>query len=234
MKKIFLSFSFQDSDRILSNQVEQLVDSHNLTRVTGERAGGEPLRDRIFEQIRKCDGLIALLTRRDQLADGAGWKPSEWVVNELNHARTNGLRTIALVEDGVVVSGAFTDHERIHFKREELVDAILSLSATLGLWQREAGRRVKVRIMPETLSRAPRFVRGQMGLEYRYLIDGEPTDWKPITPIPEVGSTVVYLPGVQDGHLIQLQVRDGPNEWQSNFVHQSLEVELNQVSGGAQ
>lgn len=232
MKKIFLSFSF-DNARDLSGLVGQLLDSQDLTPVTGERAGGDPLRDRIFGQIRKCDGLIALLTQRDELVDGAGFKPSDWVRDELNHARTNGLRTIALVEEGVVIGGAFTDHERIHFKRGELVDAILALSATLGIWKREAGRRVKVRIMPETLSRAPRFVRGQMNCEYRYLIDGQPTEWQPVTPFPEVGSTVVYLPGVQDGYLIQIQVRDGPNEWQSAFVHQSLEVDLNQVSGGA-
>ncbi len=233
MKKIFLSFSF-DTARDLSGLVGQLLDSHDLTPVTGERAAGDPLRDRIFGQIRNCDGLIALLTQRDEIVNNAGWKPSDWVRDELNHARTNGLRTIALVEEGVVVGGAFTDHERIHFTREALVEAILALSTTLGIWKREAGRRVKVRIMPEVLSRAPRFVRGQMNCEYRYLIEGQPTNWRPITPLPEVGSTVVYLPGVQDGHLIQLQVRDGSNEWQSDFVHQSLEVELNQVAGGGQ
>ena len=101
MKKVFLSFSFRDEDRALNSQVERLVDSHNLMGVTGVRAGGQPLRDRIFQQIEGCDALVALMTRRDKIAGQQAWTTSEWVKNELNHGRAKKLRTIALVENGV-------------------------------------------------------------------------------------------------------------------------------------
>jgi len=235
MKKIFLSFSFRDQDRILNNQIEQLVASHNIKTVTGERAGGEPLRDRIFEQIGGCHGLVALMTRRDQLADtgeGVFWTTSEWVKNELNHGRANHLKTIALVENGVKVEGAFTDHERIHFGRENLEAALLALSNTLGQWKREAGRTVKVLITSQTLMQNRRFLTSQMRVESRYFIDGEPTAWQPIELFREAGSAVVYLSGVQDNYLIQLGVRDGPNEWESDFVQQSITVKLHLTAGG--
>ena len=236
MKRIFLSFSFRDADRLLNSQIEQLVASHNLTTVTGERAGGQPLRDRIFRQIQKCDGLVALLTRREALADtGAGvtWTTSEWVKEELNHGRANQLKNIALVENGVNIEGAFIDHERIHFSRENLSEALLSLSATLGLWKSEAGRTLKLTISSHELLQSPRFLTSRMQIEYRYLIEGETTAWQPASLIRETGSAVVFLPGVQDNYLVQLGVRDGPNEWESDFVPQTIAIELHSISGGA-
>ena len=129
MKKIFLSFSFRDADRELVGMVDQLVMSHQLTRETGRRLEGQDLTDAIREKINQADGLIALLTRRD-LRDDGNWTTHDWVRDELNFARQAKLPAIALLEDGVVMSGAFSEHERIHFSRDKLPDALLALSET--------------------------------------------------------------------------------------------------------
>ena len=83
MKKICLSLSFATALE-LSGLVRQLVDNHDPTPVTGARAGGKPLRDRIFRQIHKCDGLIALRIQRDELANDAGFEPADRVRDKLN------------------------------------------------------------------------------------------------------------------------------------------------------
>ena len=231
MKKIFLSFSFRDADRELVASVEQLLVSHQITVITGRRLGGQSLSEAIKAKINQADGLIALLTRREQLTNGM-WTTHDWVRDELNFARITKLPAIALVEDDVQISGAFGEHERIHFNRAtDLWKTFLAISDTIGVWKIRAGRLVKVRIMPETLARNPRLVNGQAKLTYRYLVDGEFTAWQAITPIREIGGTVVYLPGIHDETMFQLQVHDGTSTWTSPATPQLIEIELDQVSG---
>jgi len=228
LKKIFLSFSFRDADRELVGMVDQLVMSHQLTRDTGRRLEGQDLTDAIREKINQADGLIALLTRRD-LRDDGKWTTHDWVRDELNFARQAKISAIALLEDGVVMSGAFSEHERIHFSRDKLPDALLALSETLGLWKRRAGRQVKVSIMAADLVRNARFLGGLMTVEYRFIVGGELKPWQPVTPILEVGGPVVYLPGAQDGFMIQLQVKDGPDQWISPATPQLIEIKLEKI-----
>ena len=228
MKKIFLSFSFRDADRELVGMVDQLVMSHQLTRETGRRLEGQDLTDAIREKINQADGLIALLTRRD-LRDDGKWTTHDWVRDELNFARQAKMPAIALLEDGVVMSGAFGEHERIHFSRDKLPDALLALSETLGLWKRRAGRLVKVSIVASDLVRNGRFLGGLMTVEYRFIVGGELKPWQSVTPILEVGGPVVYLPGAQDGFMIQLQVKDGPDQWISPATPQLIEIKLEKI-----
>jgi hypothetical protein len=72
MKRIFLSFSFRDEDKPLVAAVERLLACHDLQVVTGMRLGGGALTQEVMKRIESCDGLVALLTRRQELA-GGGW-----------------------------------------------------------------------------------------------------------------------------------------------------------------
>lgn len=233
MKKIFLSFSFRAADRELVAAIEQLLASHQIQVSTGRRLGGEPLTEAIKEKINQADGLVALLTRREQLANG-GWTTHDWVRDELNFARQANKKAIALVEAGVQIGGAYANHEHIPFNRaESLLDAFLAVSDTIGVWKIQAGRLIKVRIMPENLAREPRLLSGQAQLQYRYLSGGEFTRWQTILPVPEVGATVVYLPGSWENNLIQLQIIDGPVQWLSPATPQLIEIKLDQITGGS-
>ena len=232
MNKIFLSFSFRDADRELVGMVDQLVMSHQLTRVTGRRLEGQDITDAIREKINGSDGLIALLTRRDARTDG-GWTTHDWVRDELNFARQAEIPAIAMLENGVVMSGAFSDHERIEFSRDDLPIALLAVSETLGLWKRRAGRQVKVSIVADDLVSNHRFLGGQMRVEYRFIVGGNVMPWQSITPILEIGGPVVYLQGIQDGYMIQLQVVDGPDQWISRATPELIEIDLEKIAGGA-
>jgi hypothetical protein len=234
LKTVFLSFSFRDADRELVARVEQLLASHNITVVTGRRLGGGQLTPEIMQRIDDADGLVALLTRRDQLATG-GWTTHNWVRDELNRARQSKKRAIALIETEVQTGGAYGSHEHIPLDRANPIDAFLALSETLGIWQMMSGRTTKVSIMPEALAQHPGHATGQIQCQYRFLnrSDGKSTSWKTASTFPEGGGAVAFLDNVQDDHLIQLKVNDGQTEWLSPLSPQLIVIELKPVTGGA-
>jgi len=139
MQKVFLSFHFDDAGKALADTASELVKSHNLQVVTGVRAGGEELSDRIKAEIERCDALICLMTDRN----------SDWIRDERAHAAANSKRTIAVVQEGIDDSGLFKGRERIGYDPNDPVPALLGLSATLGLWCQEAGRTIVAQIEPE-------------------------------------------------------------------------------------
>jgi hypothetical protein len=230
LDKIFLSFSFQPQDRELSGFVEQLLASHNLQVATGRRLGGEALTQAIMNRISECDGLVALLTRRDQLAAG-GWTTHPWVRDEMSYARNTSKRAIALVEEGVNTGGAYNENEFIVFNRDHPFDAFLALSDTIGLWKREAGRTLKIRILPENVGR--QVVHSANALcRYRFMNNGIFTEWKQAVQVPEIGGAFVYINGVQDDSLIQLWLEDGVTRWESPATSQWVNIELEPVQAG--
>ena len=234
MRTLFLSFSFRDSDRELVQNVEQLLASHNIQVVTGRNLGGGPLTQEVMARIEKADGLVALATRRDPLAQPPGaWTTHQWVRDELNHTHGKNMPAIALVEQGVALDGAYAEQEYIPLDRDQPLDAFLRLSDTIALWKREAGQRLEVRIMPEELSKHPGHMTGTIVCRYRYLVGDEFTDWKETSSLPKAGGAVVYLNGLRENYLVQLQLQDGAKQWFSEVTPPLAEIELKQVGGGS-
>ena len=225
MKKIFLAFAFRDNDQALANQVEQLLGSHDVRVITGERLGGEALTPSVQARIDQSDGLIALLTRRDKIGK-AKFTTHQWVQDELAYARNKNKRAIALVENGVNIGGMYAPHEYIPYDPLKPLPAFLVLAETIGQWKRDIGRTIKVRILPPPLARKV----GQ-GLEtikcrYRFQIEGKFTDWKDSNPVPEPGGTFIYLEGVRDDHTIQIEVDEQKAKWQSIASPQWVQIQL--------
>ncbi len=223
--KTFLGFSFRDQDRSLVQYAEQLLASQYVQMVTGERLGGEQLTPEVQRRIEGCAALVALLTRRDARQDGK-WTTHQWVLDELSWARGKQKRAIAMVEDGVDVGGMFQSHEQIPFRREDPIQAFLRLSETLGLWKREVGRTVKVQVMPPTLAKKLGGGNRPLQCRHRLWLQGRYTEWREVTPVPEGGGTFVYVEGVQDEHLIQLQVQEAKKTWESTATSQWMQVML--------
>lgn len=223
--RIFLAFSFRNEDKELVEYLGQLVASQLVEIKTGARLGGEQLTPAVQKRIEECDALVGLLTRRDQRQDGK-WTTHQWVLEEIVWARAKQRRTIALVEDGVDDGGMFQSHEFIPLRQDAPLDAVLVLSATIGLWKREVGRTVKVQIRPDALAK----ILGQNGsgprCRHRLWLGGKYTDWREANPVPETGGTFVYVEGVQEDHLIQLQVEQANKTWLSLATSQWIQVEL--------
>lgn len=227
--KVFLAFSFRAEDKTLVSYVDQLLASQLIHMVTGERLGGEQLTPAVKARIEQTDALVALLTRRDQLASG-GWTTHDWVKDEIGYARTKGKRAIALIEDGVDVGGMYEPHECIHLKRDAVVDALLILSETVSSWKWDLGRTVKVQIQPQELAHKVGMSGSGIRCICRLCLNGKYSEWRDITPVPEFGGTFVYIEGVQDDQLIQIRIEESGKVWQSPATAQWLQVQLN--SGG--
>jgi hypothetical protein len=223
--KTFLGFSFHEQDRILVQYAEQLLASQYVQIVSGERLGGEQLTPAVQNRIEECEALVALLTRRDARQDGK-WTTHQWVLDELNWARGKQKRAIAMVEDGVDIGGMFQSHEQIPFRRADPIEAFLRLSETLGMWKREIGRTVKVQLMPPPLAKKLGGGNGSMQCRSRLWLQGRYTEWRNVNPVPEEGGAFVYVDGVQDEHLIQLQVQGARTIWQSTATSQWMQVRL--------
>src|SRR5262249_9620385 len=105
--------------------------------------------DEIKRQIDEADALIALVTRNQQLANG-GWTTHEYVKNEVQHARDTKKPAIALVEQGVDVTGLYKENEFIPYIPSQALPAFLKLSRTIRSWKNRAGRTIKLQLLPET------------------------------------------------------------------------------------
>lgn len=226
MKTVFLAFAFRENDRQLANNIEQLLASHDVRVITGERLGGDALTPAVMDRIDQSEGLIGLLTQRDPIATG-GYTTHQWVQDELGYARSKAKRAIALIETGVTVGGAYAPNEHISLDRQDLLPSFLALSDTIGEWKRDIGRMIKVRILPPKLG-----VRLGQGTEtvkcrYRLYVGGNSTDWKESTPVPEPGGTFVFLEGVHDHHTIQLEIiEDQKPTWLSIASPQWVQIQL--------
>lgn len=226
---IFVAFSYRDDDKLLAQYVERLFASQMVKPITGERLGGELLTLGVQKRIDGSDAVVALLTRRDRLAAG-GWTTHSWVQSELGYARNRGKNAIALVEDGVDVAGMYQSHECIPLARENALEAFIRLAETISGWKQDKGRMVKVQVAPEAI--ADRLSDEKVVCRRRLWKQGNFTDWEKVTPVPEPGGTFVYLDGVQDEHLVQLQAEQSGQTWQSPATSQWMLVQLKAKGAG--
>lgn len=233
--RVFLSSTFQDVDREVVGHIESLLSSHDVQVVTGRRLGGGDLTPTIMSQIEACDGCVALMTRRERLGDPADerWATHPWVRDEMNHARANGIRSIALVEAGVSADGAYSERERIPFDREAPLAAFLALSDTIRIWREELGRTRVARVSPDDLGR--RFRReANMRCRYRFVSpEGDRTEWVDAEPIAAPGGTLLYLKGVRsDTDQVEVEVlENGSPLLYSEATPQWLSIALESFGG---
>lgn len=227
MKAVFLAHAFRPEDRELVSRVEALLVSHDVRPTTGERLGGQELTPAIKTRIRAADGLIALLTRRDQITTG-GWTTHQWVLDELAFARAEQKRAIALVEEGVQLGGAYAHHEYLAYSTADLPAALVALSETIGVWKREAGRLLKVQILPDTLARR---LGDDAQCSYRFVREGQPLPWQESRPIRQTGGVFLYLSGAHDDLLVEIRIKVGREVWASPATSQWMPIELRRQRG---
>lgn len=226
MQKVFVSFHFSDDfdspDRQLANRVEGLLRSHGLDLASGAALGGGPLTDKVKTLIEKSDALIALMTRRDQLANGE-WTTHQWVQEEYGHARSKNMRAIALIENGVQIGGMYQQNEYIPYNPADSLTAFLRLSATLGVWKQESGRLVKLKIQPDQIAL-------DFGTDaqwrYRFYSSGAYSNWQETALSREPGGCFLDLPNVPDEALIQIQTRTNSGHAESINTPQWVYVDL--------
>ena len=201
--------------------VNELVQSHGLQPLTGERLGGEDLPAEIKRRIDACDALICLLTERP--AD----RNNDWVRDERAHADAKGKRIIAVVQKGLDDGGLYQNRERIEYDPADPVPSLLKLSATLGLWRQEAGRLLVAQIEPDE---AVQFLASQLGyatVKYRCWDGPQHSDWRDDATTKKVpGGLQLFLPSVRENQDIELEIKNANQTWESSALSQVFRIPL--------
>ena len=193
--------------------------------ITGEELGGGWLTPEIMGRIEKSDALVALMTKRSVPPDYGGTHP--WVVDEFKHAKSRSISAIALVAPGVSVAGAYQDAERIEYDPQDGLKAFLKLSKTIGLWKSQAGRLLKVQLLPQSLADQIAATSGNAVCKYCfYESDGTQGVWRNASAVPEGDGTYLYLKGVTEEVRIQVRVELESRIWLSRALPQGMPVEL--------
>jgi hypothetical protein len=189
-----------------------------------------------MERIESSDALVAVLTRRDRIGDtGNRWTTSDWVKQELTHAHAQSVPAIAFVEDGVETSGPMADHERIPFRRDDLLDAWVALAETFGLWAHQCGYTRMALLLPDRVGHDLRSG-DDLSCRYRFISRSQQSDWVKAEPVPGPGGTVLWLKGVPDQDA-QIQVEilcNGKLAWWSDPTPQSIHIELKNQPGDSE
>lgn len=222
--KLFLSYHFE-TDQELAKSTLQLAEAFGYKVITGEDLGGGPITPDVMARINACDVLVAVVTRGLKKPGRKGpWLPHPWPIGELNHARGQNKRTIALVAAEVKIEGPYQENERIALDPDAPTAAFIKLARTLSLWRREDGRTLKVIILPDEL--AAKLRGDDVRCQFRFRHENWIGPWQEAFVHPEIGGTCAYLKGVKDEYLIEMRVRFGNETWSSLSAPQWVRVEL--------
>src|SRR5947209_568862 len=108
--KIFVGYAFKDS--WVKNYAIPLIESHGCQVLTGEEIPGQSIDDGVKKRIEDAYVGVFFYTRVHQLANNAGFKPSDWVVQELQHADTLQKPVILVAESGVSFTGGLSGNRQ--------------------------------------------------------------------------------------------------------------------------
>ena len=223
MQAVFLSCSFRPEDERLRKQTKSMIESHLLRVVEGDQLAGGQLTPAIHLAIEQSDALVAVVARRNPGPNGT-FNTSQWVLDELQVARTLRKHTLALWDEGVPVAGMIESHERAVFAPDNTVDALLKLSHSLGRWKELSGYPLRAMLLPVQVAKHAR--KDDFVCEYRFTRDGVNTDWQRARVTTEPGGAVAFMrtPNARDN--VQVRVSLGKRRWLSSACPQQVQIEL--------
>jgi hypothetical protein len=224
MERLFLSFHYDDVGRELADMVQNLVASHGLLVITGERLGGVALSQGIRDRIESCDGLICLVTERITEMN------RDWVRDERAFADGKGKRLLSIVQEGSNDGGMYGLHEQVRYDPQNPLPGFLKLSGIIGEWRRESGRFMRAALQPNevaALSHEP-----HARIQYQCWNRDEPSGWRDAV-CQKIGhrETVAFLKDVPELAQVEVRLSHNGRVWESGARDQMLSIRLEAVDG---
>ncbi len=222
MKRIFLSYHFDDEIKPLARNLERLIRSHDLEVVDGQRLAGQPLSPAVQQLIESCEAMVILLTKREQ------GKSNDWVKHERTTAYNLKIPFIAVVEQGVQDNGPFDAFEYINYEPGNFLEPILKVSETIFKWKLDIGEVIEAYLEPDTIVNAVREnIDKSEIVRFRFFDQrNQWGEWKKPVIKPAAGGVSLYLDGVKKDSEIQVQVRTDQNTWHSDVINQNLRISV--------
>jgi len=224
METVFLSCSFRPEDEPMCKHVIGIIESHRLRAVDGRKLAGAPLARALLSEIDRCDALVAIVAYRD----GEPSSTSQYVLDELQHARSRDMPTLALWDDRVRVVGMSESYERAHFNYTDMVSALIKLSDSLGKWRDQSGHTLRVLLLPPDVARHAR--RSGFLCEYQFTREGKPWSygWQKADVTTEIGGTIAFLrtPTSYRRDYVEIKVTVDKTTWMSRAHPQQVQILL--------
>ena len=222
MKKIFLSYHFDEEVKPLATALERLIKSHDLEVVDGRRLAGQQLTDAVKNLIASCDGMVILLTKREE------GKSNDWVKHERSTAYNLKLPFAAIVESGVPNNGPFEAFEYINYDSDNFLEPVLSISETIFRWKLEIGEVIEAYLEPDAVVNKVRENIDQNEIvRFRFFdIKNQWSEWKKPIIKPAAGGVSLFIDGVKKDSELQVQVRTDSQTWRSDVINQNLRISV--------
>ena len=120
---VFIAHSFDLEDLGVVASFKRALQRRGYSITSGERPEARRVSEKIKERIDRSHIFVAILTRRQLIADGSRWTASPWVIEEKGYSLGQNPQRpmILLVEDGITIpdeiGGLEGDIEYIRFDR---------------------------------------------------------------------------------------------------------------------
>ncbi|MCY4440764.1 MAG: hypothetical protein OXE53_11225 [Deltaproteobacteria bacterium] len=135
MTSVFLATAFGGAHRERAEALREILVSRGCEVMLGEGLDGERISEAVREKIERCTGVVAILSKREELA-GGGWSTHPWVIEEATWAEAKFKRVLRVVEEGVTSLGGMAgDVEQVRFSTgffEVCIPRIISFTDSIA------------------------------------------------------------------------------------------------------
>lgn len=229
--KVFVAFGYNDRDKWIPEMVFPILTAFGIDVVTGENMAGESIPQKVRDKIKNSDGLLAFLTRRDDLGNGT-YNTHKWVTDEVAVAIGANRKVIEVREDGLAsFSGITDDRQFLKYNEGERDKFLVELVTAISGWA-GATSSLRIRLLPSEFCNAvqPLLLQGEnVECEYHYLIGNEKTKSYSGSLLSFNAAVVIDvdtsdLPSRRDNVFIQVHARHRNSGGKWNSVYEQLNL----------
>jgi hypothetical protein len=216
---IFIGFGYNNDDKWIKELVFPLVESFDATVATGEDLQGQILSQAVADRIKKADGVLAFLTRRDALATGR-YTSHRWVYDELATSIANNIPAVEIREKMVDVQGGLPgDRQRVEFDLDDKAKLLVELAKTLSAWRRNLKPR-RLFLMPRDIVQdaRPYINREDLKCTYQFMNGSKQSEIYKARPFKFGQGLCVDIYNVpSEDSLVQVTITGPQFEWSSDY-----------------
>lgn len=221
---IFIAFGYNENDEWIKELVFPLVQAFDASIVTGEDLHGEIITEGVSERIKKCDGVIGFLTRREALQSGR-YVSHRWVSDELATAIGCDIPAVEVKDRLVDVSGGIPgDRQRIEFDLGYKAFVLVELAKVLSKWRHNFKTKRLILLPKEIVQDArPHIANGQLKCIYQFMSGSKRSQPFQTNPFRFGQGLCVDVNNVpSESALIQITLQGPQFSWSSDY--ESIEL----------
>lgn len=210
--KLFVAFHYHEDDKWIKDLVFPLLESLEITVITGENIHGDIIVQHVPELIKKSDCMIAFITK--------SWDQHPWVRDELVTAIAGKIPALEIKDMSLKNLGGIADgRQRLELDVNKKEEFLVHLVKVLCQWRKNYDTR-SLMILPDELMHLarPHLKTGTLKCIYQFR-DGNEESEKYVTPLfrlPQgLGVDIKNIPS--KNALVQLIIEGPGISWSCGY-----------------